>query len=77
MQKGQLDEAIAQYQKALEINANYADARNNLGNVFFRKGELDAAIAESEDLGNQPQSCGDSHQSRQCFISKEAAGCRD
>ena len=46
MQKGQLDEAIAQYQKALEINANYADARNNLGNVFFRKGKLDAAIAE-------------------------------
>jgi tetratricopeptide (TPR) repeat protein len=46
MQKGRLDEAIAQYRKALEINAHYADARNNLGNAFFRKGELDAAIAE-------------------------------
>jgi tetratricopeptide (TPR) repeat protein len=46
MEKGQIDEAIAQYQKSLEINPNYAYAHNNLGNALFRKGKLNASIAE-------------------------------
>ena len=45
VQKGKADEAIAEYQRALEINPNYADAHNNLGNSLFRKGHLDEAIA--------------------------------
>src|SRR5208283_3980359 len=44
-QKRQLDEAVAQFQKALEINPNYAEAYNNLGIALFRKGQLDEAIA--------------------------------
>jgi protein O-mannosyl-transferase len=44
-EKGQLDDAVAQYQKALEINPNYVAAHYNLGNALFRKGQLDEAIA--------------------------------
>jgi len=44
--KRQLDEAIAQFQKALEINPNDAKAHNNLGDAFAQKGQLDEAIAQ-------------------------------
>jgi tetratricopeptide (TPR) repeat protein len=44
-QKGQLDDAVAQYQKALETNPDDAQAHNNLGNALFQKGELDDAVA--------------------------------
>jgi Flp pilus assembly protein TadD len=45
-QKGQLDEAVAQYQKALKINPNYAEAHSNLGAALFQKGQLDEAVAQ-------------------------------
>ena len=43
-QKGQVDEATAHYQKALELNPNDAEAHNNLGNVFIKKGQVDDAM---------------------------------
>jgi len=43
-EKGQVDEAITCYRRALELNPNYADAYNNLGLTFKEKGELDEAI---------------------------------
>jgi len=46
LQKGQVDEAMAQFQKALEINPNYADARNNFGFTLVQKGQADKAIAQ-------------------------------
>jgi protein O-mannosyl-transferase len=45
-EKGQVDEAMIQFQKALEIIPNYADAHYNLGNAFSQKGEMDKAIAQ-------------------------------
>ena len=45
-QKGQVDEAVSQYQKALEINPNYVAAHYNLGNALFQKGQLDEALAQ-------------------------------
>ncbi|MGB8367760.1 MAG: tetratricopeptide repeat protein [Limisphaerales bacterium] len=45
-QKGQTDEAIAQYQQALEIKPNYAAAHGNIGNALVRKGQMDEAIAQ-------------------------------
>jgi Flp pilus assembly protein TadD len=45
LQKGQVDHAIAQYEKALEINPNYADAHNNLGFLLYQKGQVDEATA--------------------------------
>src|SRR5271166_4088107 len=47
-EKGQADEALAQFQKALEINPNYAEAHTNLGNAFFRSGQLSEAIQQYE-----------------------------
>ena len=42
--KGDVDEAIAQYQKALQIKPDNVEACNNLGNALFRKGNVDEAI---------------------------------
>jgi tetratricopeptide (TPR) repeat protein len=38
------DRAITHYNKALEINPDFANTYYNLGNVFLRRGELDEAI---------------------------------
>ena len=43
--RGQVDEAIAHYQKALEIKPDYAEAHNNLGNALAGRGQVDEAIA--------------------------------
>jgi len=42
--QGRLDEAIDQYQQALQINPNYAEAHNNLGNALNMQGRLNEAI---------------------------------
>jgi len=44
--EGRLAAAGADYQKALFINPNYANACNNLGNIRFRNSDIDAAIAD-------------------------------
>ncbi|HUB66754.1 MAG TPA: tetratricopeptide repeat protein [Candidatus Methylacidiphilales bacterium] len=44
--KGEVDEAIVQFNKELQINPNAADAYNNLGGVFLQKGEVDEAIVQ-------------------------------
>jgi len=45
LQKRQLNDAMVQYQKGLEINPNYADAHNNLGFALYQKGEVEDAMA--------------------------------
>jgi len=45
-QKGEVDEAIAHYHKALEINPNFAKAHNNLGYALFQKRQVDMAIEQ-------------------------------
>src|SRR5271166_1549237 len=45
-QKGQADEAIEQFQKALEINPNDMDAHNDLGMALDEIGQMDDAIAQ-------------------------------
>jgi len=44
--KGQLDQAISDYTKALEINPKYAEAYYNRGNVYSDKGQYDQAISD-------------------------------
>ena len=44
--RGQVDEAIAHYRKALEIKPDYAEAHYNLGNVLAGRGQVDEAIAQ-------------------------------
>ena len=43
-QKGNVDEAIAHYQRALQIKPDYAEACYNLGNALLRMGSVDEAI---------------------------------
>ncbi|WP_375496211.1 tetratricopeptide repeat protein, partial [uncultured Nostoc sp.] len=40
-----LDEAIANYQKAIQLDPKYAGAYNGLGNVLYEQEKLDEAIA--------------------------------
>jgi protein O-mannosyl-transferase len=47
--KGQLDEAIRQYQEALRLNSDNAEARNNLGSAFTKKGQGDEAIRQLQE----------------------------
>jgi protein O-mannosyl-transferase len=45
LQLGRTDEAIAKFQKALQINPNYALGHNNLGNAFLQIGRVDESLA--------------------------------
>ena len=49
VQKGEIDAAIAQYQRALEINPNLAEVHNNLGNAFIKKGQVREAMGQYQD----------------------------
>ncbi|MGA2243228.1 MAG: tetratricopeptide repeat protein [Verrucomicrobiota bacterium] len=44
LKMGRVDEAIAQYQQALQIKPDNAEVHNNLGNVLLQKGQVDEAI---------------------------------
>jgi tetratricopeptide (TPR) repeat protein len=44
--KAQLDRAIADYSKAIELNPEYADVYYNRGNAYIDKKEFDRAIAD-------------------------------
>lgn len=46
MAKGELDQAISNYNKAIEISPILADAYNNRGLAYTRKGEYDLAVAD-------------------------------
>jgi tetratricopeptide (TPR) repeat protein len=45
-EKGEYDQAISDYNKALELKPNYADAYNNRGIAHDDKGEYDQAISD-------------------------------
>ncbi|PIP20824.1 MAG: hypothetical protein COX40_02670 [Candidatus Omnitrophica bacterium CG23_combo_of_CG06-09_8_20_14_all_40_11] len=42
--KGMFNEAIAEYEKAIAINSNDAEAHNNLAVTYYYKGQYDLAI---------------------------------
>jgi Flp pilus assembly protein TadD len=42
--KGSVDEAIAHFQRVLQITPDYAEAHNNLGDALLKKGSVDEAI---------------------------------
>ena len=45
VRRGRVTEAIAQYQQALDVNADYSEAHNNLANALAGQGRLDEALA--------------------------------
>ena len=44
-EKGQYDQAIAYFDKAIELNPRYADAYNNRGWVYYINSQYDKAIS--------------------------------
>jgi cytochrome c-type biogenesis protein CcmH/NrfG len=44
-----MDEAITQYQEALEIRPDFAEAHNNLGNALLQKGNVGEAITQYQN----------------------------
>ena len=42
--KGHLDAAIASYNKALKLNADFTEAHSNMGLALAKRGDLDAAL---------------------------------
>jgi protein O-GlcNAc transferase len=47
--KGQLGEAIRQYQEALRLAPGYVDAHNNLGIAFYQQGRAGEAIHQFQE----------------------------
>lgn len=47
---GNLEEAVAEYQKALELNPRYTDALHGLAEAYARQGKLDDAIATARRI---------------------------
>jgi Flp pilus assembly protein TadD len=47
--KGQIDDAITQYQEAIRLKPAGADAHNNLGAALYRKGLTDEAIRQYQE----------------------------
>ena len=47
-EKGRVDEAITQYQNALQIRPGYVQAHNNLGKALLQKGKVDEAILQCQ-----------------------------
>ena len=45
-QKGQVNDAVAQFQKALAIDPNHLKAHNNLGDALLHMGRLDEAMTQ-------------------------------
>jgi tetratricopeptide (TPR) repeat protein len=46
LKQGKLDEAMAQFQKALAIKPGFVDGQDNLGIVLLQKGRVDEAITQ-------------------------------
>jgi tetratricopeptide (TPR) repeat protein len=44
-QKGRIDDAIAQFQQALQIRPDYTEAQVDIGNILLQTGRVDEAIA--------------------------------
>jgi Flp pilus assembly protein TadD len=49
-QKGQVNEAVEQFRKALEIKPTDAEARNGLGVALAQKGKLNETISQFQEV---------------------------
>lgn len=50
LQQGKMDEAIAEFQKAVDLDPKYAAAHLNLAYAYDRQGQLDMALAQYQKV---------------------------
>jgi tetratricopeptide (TPR) repeat protein len=48
--KGQIDEAISQFQEAIRLKPDFTNAYNNLGAALLEKGRIDEAISQFQEF---------------------------
>ena len=66
---------MTQFQQALQINPNFAQAHNNLGNAYTLKGRLDDAISQYQQaLQLDPTSAQTRQSLQKVMLQKEQTG---
>jgi tetratricopeptide (TPR) repeat protein len=63
-ERGEYDEAIADFSRALRLNRNYVEAHNNLGVVYVEQGKCEKGIAEFNHALRLDPNCADSYYNR-------------
>ena len=61
LERGQVNEAIAHFQKALALQPDNAATHNNLGIAFFKKGQMDEAIRQFQEALRLKPDYADAH----------------
>ncbi len=61
LEKGEINEAINNSRKSLELYPDYAEAHYNLGNALLKKGEIDEALAQCQEAVALTPNDPDSH----------------
>ena len=61
VEKGNVDEAIPQYEKSLRLHSDYAQAHYNLGNALLQKGKVGEAIAQCQEALRLEPNDADAH----------------
>ena len=69
--KGQIDEAIRQYQEAIRLKPDYADAHNNLGVALAKKGQIDEAIRQFQEAIRLKPDHADAHNNLGIALAKK------
>jgi len=69
LKMGQTNDAIADFQKALEVDPKYIDAHNNLGIVLAESGRMDEGIEQFQlAFKINPNKINTLIKSWQCFL---------
>jgi tetratricopeptide (TPR) repeat protein len=63
LNQGQTDEAISEYQEAIRLKPDYADAHYNLGLALARKNQIDEAISQYQTALHLKPDSADAHYS--------------